>query len=373
MKKNLKRICTAFLTMALVMTIFPGSVISAGAASQPQEGAYSTSEKGEIKKTLNVAGGVANPDATFKFSFEAKGTMENEKEEIPGLDNAEITFSSDDKGTQTKYASLDDIVDISGYRHAGIYVYQVTETAGTYTLGEGEELEYDDTRYYMNVYIVNTDNGLAIEKVVFTTDSGEKVEQMSFENTYRRLVGEDGRHEKEGDAALFVSKTVTGDYGDKTKQFDFSVTIYPTSTNNLVAGGLNAFTSGDSKVTAASDRDGSITYTFTLAHGESFYISNLYAGTIYTVTEAAAASYDTSVTLHVAGSTATRIDSSTVENGFVGETTTNGAAYTNAHDGHSSPITGVIINNQPFVILIVVAIAGLAFYMVMKRRRTASL
>lgn len=81
--------------------------------------------------------------------------------------------------------------------------------------------------------------------------------------------------------ALTITKEVTGDYGDRTKEFRFTVTLMDKN-NSPISGEYPA--SGKDSLTTVVFTNGST--TFTLRHGESITIKNLPIDATYTVTEA---------------------------------------------------------------------------------------
>ena len=160
---------------------------------------------------------------------------------------------------------------------------------------------------------------------VHTESSGVKSD--TFENTYRA-------------GTLNVSKTVTGNLGDKNKYFEFKVTLT----------GVEGKTYGDSYAVSGGSKDdnpksiviGQET-TFMLKHGDTLSIANLPYGVTYTVTETAAAGYETTMT---------------GDSGTIGAATQT-AAFTNNKNG--SIDTGVTTENLPYVLLIgFVVLAGAA-------------
>ena len=160
---------------------------------------------------------------------------------------------------------------------------------------------------------------------VHTESSGVKSD--TFENTYRA-------------GTLNVSKTVTGNLGDKNKYFEFKVTLT----------GVEGKTYGDSYAVSGGSKDdnpksiviGQET-TFMLKHGDTLSIANLPYNVTYTVTETADADYETT---------------KNGDRGTIGAATQT-AAFTNNKNG--SIDTGVTTENLPYVLLIgFVVLAGAA-------------
>lgn len=200
------------------------------------------------------------------------------------------------------------------FQAPGIYHYTVTETAGSY-----DGITYDTTTKDLYVYVVNGTNGLEIEGAVLRDTTGKS---DGFTNAYAT-----------GD--LTITKTVTGNQGDKNKDFSFTVKVdgaageqYKIVVNNGTAAVL---TSGTET-------------TITLQHGQSAVIYGLSANDAYTVTE----------TNYSSDGYTTTITGADTSNGLVA--TGKGAdtiTYTN--DKNVGTPTGVLMNIAPYAIMIVLA------------------
>lgn len=94
--------------------------------------------------------------------------------------------------------------------------------------------------------------------------------------------------------ALTITKEVTGDYGDRTKEFTFTM-ILTDKTNNPISGAYPA-SGKDSLTEVVFDSNGSA--TFTLRHGESITIKNLPIDATYTVIEAREDEYTTTYSIN---------------------------------------------------------------------------
>ena len=309
---------------------------------------------------------------------------------------------------------------------AGLYIYAVKETDNG-TAG----MTYDNQTYYLKVYVTNNasggtdvnavtvmgqnENGEWVKRDGAPTDAKETVNEtvtdgvddmrgneFRFTNAYTKLVDKHPTNPNttSGDtelstasgfsaAAFKLTKDVSGSYASTNDAFDFVVTMILPDTYSGPAPVANvngysahnfddtiAQTAAPVDVTLPTDgRDMSIA----LRHGDSFSIAELPAGTLIQVTENAfaekayAPSYsgkwglDTSdaniKTDHASKSHA--LQSSTI---VVGE---NGAyiQYTNTINDADVTATGIVINNLPYILMIVIAVAGIGFYMVSRKRR----
>lgn len=326
--------------MAAVMCM--GTVVSAADIS---------TVNAEIQKDFRIAEGITVPDIAFTFTFERK------ESDAPEIEDKTVTYSSNDgvtSGISSK--TVADIFSGVTFRHAGVYTYTVKEAAGAPSVENGT-VTYDESVYTVRVYVKNTEDGLAIDQITAAKPGAAGTEKkqgaIKFVNKFEKTT------------SLTVAKHTEGALANKTKAFTFKVTFTKPATYDG-----STFVSGNDTYTFGQE------YTFTLADGGQKVFSNLPAGTRYVVTEVGAADgYAPSVTVvengtqTVTNKTAADADSlATAETGktnLAGEGT-NTVTFTNTYK--DVPITGIIMNNLPFVILILAAAAGLVGYLVIRRK-----
>ena len=172
---------------------------------------------------------------------------------------------------------------------------------------------------------------------------------------------------------MTIEKNTTGTYADKTRKFDFEITFTksPMSDQTTFTGTIGAqsveYTAGQTK-------------TFKLADGEKLVFNNLPVGTTYMVKELAATDgYTPKVT--VVENKTTTVTNKTVQetealdtlkengkNNLVGENE-NKVTFTNTYKDVA--VTGIVMNNLPFILLVAVAIVAFVSLAVIKRRRTS--
>lgn len=353
-----------FAALALSAALAFGIAVPAFAATY-----YGMGE--ETDKTTAAADAVVtkhlqtNEGSTVKatFTYTATGTTvaTDEKgtssESTAGLDVsiAPIVLTSDGSGTTVDGTGA---ITFPTYTHAGVYAYTITEVqSATIVNDDGKEgtMTYDSTLYLMRVYVENGDNGtttisaVTFEKDPSATENGEKVNALEFTNTFvEKTDGDDD------DSSLTISKTVSGDMGDKTKDWTFTVTfIAPTHVPE-------GWTVAD--IAMVGDKTGTVnaadgTITFTLKSDQSVTFNNVVVGTKYTVTEAESGQDGYTTTGEV--ETATTIS----------DKGKNEAKIENKKDGIT--ITGLFLNNAPFILMGSVAIAGVVLYGIAKRKLLA--
>ena len=316
--------------------------------------------KASITKDFVMAEGITTPASTFKFT--ATSTTDG----APTATINAITFVDTDDGTLQKgikTVSKDSAITFGDFPHAGEYVYTVKETKES-----ADGVEYSEDTYTLRVYVKNGDNGLEIrnmtaEKGTSNGTVGNKVSEMKFTNTYRK------------DAALEITKVTTGELADKTKNFDFTITITPSKTEPNQESSYTGKI-GEEDVTVNANQP----TTFQIHDGETLKFDSLPAGTRYVVTEQAATDgYTPSVTVVENGTTTvTNKKASSETDGIssadaqptnlVGEGK-NSVTFTNTYK--DVPLTGIFMNNLPFVIVIGIAVLALGALAILKKQRSA--
>ena len=209
-------------------------------------------------------------------------------------------------------------VNLPVYDRVGKYEYTLKEVQGN-NAGVG----YYDAAMKLVVTVINGNNGLERVAAVHTELAPGDAKSDTFENTYSA-------------GTLTVKKTVTGNLGDKNKEFDFTVTFAaPQGKDWTPAIGLPEG--------ATMVADNPMSYTFKLKHDAMATFGNLPAGVTYTVIEAPVEGYTTT---------------STGENGVI-IAGLNEVTFTNEKKGEID--TGVTTENLPYVLLIgFVVLAGAA-------------
>ena len=326
--KRVKRLfaCLLALTMMLGLSATAFATETEGKVQKPANGGTVTFEK-----EYRLVGEGISPEETFKFNI-AKAGVENGgvdagKQHMPTVGTAAYA----QKGATTAGAKKAVTVTLPTYTSVGVYSYTITETAGT-TAG----VTYDNVPVTMKVTVINNNNGVEIAAVSFTK-AGEKLADnaAAFKNTYTAN-------------KLSISKTVEGNLGDKSKLFDFTVTLtgqegktYPLSAT--ITGG-----SAESGKKANVAIGG--TTTFKLKHNDTIRIENLPEGVTYKVEEAASSGYETSAT--------------GAEGIMDAEAKT--AAFTNTKNGKID--TGVYLDNLPYILVFAGVLAIAAIFVVRRRR-----
>ena len=339
------------------------------------------------------------------------------------------TGTTDAKDTTSYYKESAELFRNVKWTHPGVYEYEVTEIADTYAVNATppptEAMTYSKAVYTMFVYVIEKDGKYVIDYIsAWKTidDNGDEItDQVKVDPTpkddrtdgkYSEMVFVNSYVKTNGpidppvdpptpeDATLSVSKEVAGTYGDSTIYFPFSMTVTaPDLVKNPPAYKAAVverdpadackciIVTSPSNYAGAIDADGYISFTsgaappsFNLKHGQFLAFINTPVGTIYEVKETGTALYTAKAKVTTNGVQGAQEEaivgqdlmlpkaSNTVytDKLYVGEAK-NSADFLNDR-GTTTP-TGISVDNLPFIVLIGLAAAGLAGFVVLKSRR----
>lgn len=370
-KKMLAIVVAGAMTMGLAM---PTSVFATGGdtATKVTE-AY-------ISKTFNTEVG---KDEAFSFTAtQVTGSTANVT--IPN-----ITFADTDTGSKTKRAK---VTFPEEWPDAGKYEYTVTETGATpkITDEQHQKMIMSKAEYTMDVYVSNSGSGLEISNIIVNkkkdnkgTAATGKVDisntdknGFNFTNTYVQEAGTgtdptnpDPTYNQFG--SLNVSKKIVNANGTaetSTDTFAFTATFaFPTGTDANTLGGIKD--ANGEPVTLAKDG----TYTFRLKANENMKFTGVPVGTTITVKESATKNYKGSAEITINGTKLTPVSATkynaeltAVNNEKLGQKQ-NTVDVTNTYN--DVPVTGIIMNTLPYVLMIALCGAALMAFVAFKRRR----
>jgi hypothetical protein len=160
---------------------------------------------------------------------------------------------------------------------------------------------------------------------------------------------------------LTLSKTVTGNWGDKTKAFSFSITLTDASGAPLSDWDVPVLLPDQTKTVRTTDASGGL--TLSLAHGQSLTLQDLPQGTRYTITETDAGNYITSFSVtggsHDPAAEYTQSGALDSEEDVTVQVTNNFEIVP----------TGIETELQPFVLTLALALAGLLWLVLSKKHK----
>lgn len=318
----MKKLFAIMLALMLVLTM--GSALAEGDGTAPTPEYLFNGGTFKIAKTYNIDNeGTTPPTETLKLSVEELGGA-------PALER--VAYDKDSK----KF-----IVDLPMYTNVGEYIYEITEAVDNPAGG----VTYDTNTYYLKVTVAYEDDtytNLVCYPALHTGSvDGNKADAIT--NTYEA-------------GSLSISKAVTGNMGDKSKYFEFTVTLtggeegktYPQeyTVTSTTSNGNNPTTIELGKPATVYLRD-----------GETFTIENLPKGMTYKVVEAEAENYTTTID---GASSTDRTANGEIANADVT------VKYVNDYDNGTID-TGITTDNLPYIVLMgIVVLAGVA--MIAKRR-----
>ena len=302
-------------------------LLSVASVAMADEPTYTDVISVTIHKAYKLIGEGTSPAETFTLEQVGDGEVtDGEATTAPALDT--ITGAAFAEGAATADgATADIIIQLPSYEHVGVYEYTLREVVGA-TAG----VTYRTADIKLVVTVVE-ENGLKRIAAVHTESEGTKSD--TFENTYSA-------------GKLNVTKTVTGNLGDKTKYFEFKVTL--TGESGKTCGASYAVTGGSYADNPTSIEIGEET-TFYLKDGDTITIENLPYGVSYTVTETEAEGYTTTQT----------DDTGTIS--AAAQT----ADFINNKTGEID--TGVVLDTLPYVL--VLAVVGAAVIAMIAKKRNA--
>jgi hypothetical protein len=397
--KQLKKFFAGILVLAILMTMGLTVLADDGEVVGGVEG---NPAKALLTKELHKALGVTTPTASFTFTFTPKkvdnvayNATVGEVGYMPSIGSETISFGASDiidtNAATTdvielqKESSADVLAGIT-WPHGGEYIYEIEETPNTYTLDPTKErMTYSKQKFQMSVRVKNgTSNNTFVSEIIFR-------EMIYDDDTDTYTVDEKANpifvNEYEIMSTLKVSKTTTGEYADLTKKFPYNLTLVKSPLDKTTTTSYTAKIYNINDPLTAID---TITVplgasTFSLANGEYIIIEKLPTGTTYTLEEPAAQYYTAKAVVTINSETPVSAENTTTNTALeigsasgvwvdevlnapinIGENN-NIADFTNNREVINP--TGIILNNLPFILMVLLAIGGFIFFIIGKRRR----
>lgn len=368
-----KRLGALLLAGTMIMGMSTTAFAQGETQNTPQvgTGTEQAPASASITKDFEMAEGLDIPTVTFNFSVSA----DKSTPDAPTATINPISYSkADNKGNLTdqgKYVISKDMqITFGTFPHAGEYLYTVEETKGD---KPADGVTYSTDKYTLRVQVANGANdslyvkSITAEKGTNTGDVNKKVTKILFTNTYRK------------NGSLTIEKNTTGDLADKTKRFDFTITFEKSATEETLGDFTGTITRKKGGVSeTVTGQNG--TFKFALADGDKIVFDNLPVGTKYEVQEKGVPNdgYTPSITVlennvetikdKKGNETDTLSSLNQVKKNLVGEKT-NKVTFVNEYK--EVPITGIIMNNLPFILLIGVAVLAFGTLAFLKKRRTS--
>lgn len=310
-----------------------------------------------ITKDFGLTDGVLSPKVTFTFDVKGDDTASGEKDGLHvysgtnytnGLDTATVTYDNNSNASSKTQTAVVDFTKVT-YDKPGIYRYTVSEQQGNVP-----GITYDKKQYTVDVYVLTqTDGTYKPQYIVSNENDSTSKKPVKFDNTIQTT-------------SLKVTKKVTGNAGDKNKEFTFWVKLRDNSGNSY-------YQTGNVSLTVAK-KDGSTSQvsvpvtgsevSFKLKDGESATIDKLPQGIKYAIGETPDDNYQQSATLNK-DTSKTQTEVYALGNDEVADNTPDEIVVTNTKD--STTPTGVAMTVAPYVGLTILALGGVLY--VLKKRK----
>ncbi len=328
------------LSIALVLVL----VLSLGATAFAEGETYADAETATITKIYKAANGGVSPEETFSFTTlvcdsvtDAAEGVTKDNAPVPTIGTAEFA-----EGAATADgAEVDVTITLPTYTSVGIYTYKFTEAVPeTKTAG----VTYNDTQLYLVVTVIEQGGKVRVAAVHCegSHEANAQSKTDEFTNTYES-------------GTLSVSKSVTGNLGDKTKYFKVTVTFAAAEGETIAStikysGGSDAYAVAETSPATVSNN----TVELYLKDGDTFTFTNIPKGATYTVVEDdySGDGYTTSGEVEEATAmTAGGTPAVTITNNKVAEVD-----------------TGIVLDSLPYILLVAVVLSAAAVMFVNKRR-----
>lgn len=273
-----------------------------------------------------------SPAETFGFTIErtsvtdAASGVDATNMPVPTIKG--VSYDSGEAGSDNKSKNI--IVTLPEYKSVGIYTYTIKEIAGS-TAG----VTYRGSDISLVVTVLQGENGKVRVAAVHTENGGRKTDTFA-DNVYSA-------------GSLTVSKTVTGNLGDRQKEFNVTVT-FNAPDEKTVREAISYIDGAETKTIPANWTNGTAIAKITLKHDESVTFTNIPYGVTYTVVEDdyTSSGYTAS---YVFSDSEKKVDSNS-------DTVT----ITN-NKGNDNIDTGIGLDSLPYImILAMVAVAMVVFF-----------
>ena len=356
-KNTLKRLGAIVLALAMAMSVMMVSAFATGTwtAAEGQKLDYI-----EFNKTVTAGANVKAPVGTFEFTVApadptVTGDVTETRDGYPvtkgpadAVGNGSVSFTADttkDTDTNSNYTQKVKLTfNVAKFTAPGIYKYTVTEVKPE--TGAIDGVDYDTDARILYVYVRNnaTKNGYEVYGAAMVNGSNKS---DTITNAYATNT-------------LTVKKTVTGDQGDANKEFTFTVKVKGSNAAEKYVISVPSDNTGNVNVPAVVIGNES-TVTFTLKSGQQAVIYGLSENDEYTVEEVTPGEGYTSTL-------ATTSDPANSKMKGESEEVASDKIVEFVNNRDSSPVTGVIMNIAPYVLMVALA-GGIAFFFL--RRRNA--
>lgn len=390
----MKSLRKKILASALAVTLLGGAFMPKANAADATEDQIWKDLK--ITKILNkVEKGVTTPDAEFEFEFTPSGEL---KDKAPAIENVKIGYTAADNtdaddtkpGTQVE-KTVDVVLSKLKWEKAGTYEYTLKEVIPdpgikdmdyAYGFDSKGRLVKQGSRLFDGFIITfkveEVDGNLVVTGLTVGGRYGKITQKINYDgkkgvkfiNNYDKKDGNTptpggGTDITDDDKKGFAFKKIVDskNQADLDKSFDFDLKVDKAVGSNLKDKEFKY---------VIVDKDGNVGAEQTAAYGTEFTVSlknnqrvvftDVILGSKVSVTEKDSKGLTPSVKSDFFETDKTASNDKTAA-GIIGDTKGSYAEFTNKN----APLTGVLIDNLPYIAL--VAVAGLGIFFFVKNKR----
>lgn len=413
-KKSLQKMSRLFAAALLVGTMCLGNVANVNAADVPAEWGPTETPSAAITVEYKMGNDVVTPanDVSFTFTKTSAPTGMN-LNDMPAISVGNVKFNAgEDKIKDTSVtdikvlrkqsdnflASFKTAMDNSTKMTTGEYVYTVKSTSSVTKAKTNDVFTASNAEYKLDIFVAqntdgklyikglsiintkdntgaNTGNTTKVDGTPGTTTGGiaSNFSGLKFVNEYVAKAGSvdptdpDVPDPNKPASYAFKVTNNTESKGTQTGSFDYTMTVTKPS---------GIATTDNTYVYYVNGKQETGTYgaevTFTLPDTKSMMIKSCYAGSKVTVEQKGVANWTATAKTMFNG----KADSSTltaavgknlkVENKTLGQKE-NKVDYTNTYKDIA--VTGIIVNNFPFIIMIAIAVVAFAGIVAMNSKK----
>lgn len=410
-KKSLQKMSRLFASAVLVGTMCLGNVANVNAADVPAEWGPTETPSAAITVEYKMGNGVVTPanDVSFTFTKTAapSGMSTND---MPAISVPNVKFNAGEdliKDTTAKdikvlrkqsdnfLASFKTAMDKSTKMTTGEYVYKVTSTSTVTKAKTDDVFTGSDAEYKLNIFVAqHTDGKLYIKglSIINTkndagTDTGNNTKVngkpgsmedgiasnfsgLKFVNEYVAKAGSvDPTVPDPNDSKSYAFKVTnnTESKGTQTGSFDYTMTVTKPSGITTADNTYVYYVDGTQKTGTYG-----AAVTFTLPDTKSMMIKSCYAGSKVTVEQDGVANWTaTAETTFNGVKDSQKLSAAVGKNLKVADKTLgqkeNKVDYNNIYKDIA--VTGIIVNNFPFIIMIAIAVVAFAGIVAMNSKK----
>lgn len=410
-KKSLQKMSRLFAAALLVGTMCLGNVANVNAADVPAEWGPTETPSAAITVEYKMGNGVVTPANDVSFTFtktEAPDGMT--KDNMPAISVANVKFNAGEdliKDTTAKdikvlrkqsdnfLASFKTAMDKSTNMTTGEYVYTVKSTSTVTKAKNDDVFTASNAEYKLNIFVAQNTNGKLYIKGLSIINTKNDAGTDTGNNT--KVNGKPGSKE-DGIESNFSGLKFVNEYVAKAGSVDPTVPDpnKPASyafkvTNNTESKGTQIgsfnYTMTVTKPSGIATTDNTYVYyvngkqetgtygaevTFTLPDTKSMMIKSCYAGSKVTVDQKGVANWTaTAETTFNGVKDSQKLSAAVGKNLQVANKTLgqkeNKVDYKNIYKDIA--VTGIIVNNFPFIIMIAIAVVAFAGIVAMNSKK----